>query len=712
MELLRPELLPFALAALIPLWLHLRGRRHAPQLAFSALRFLLEQDPARARAMRLRERALIALRMVATAGIAVALAGPLLPSCGPAAGQGAMLGDEPVDLVVLLDDSLSMRAGTGGESRFSVASKRAAALVASLPRGSRAAVVRTARPADVLGSGLISDLRSVATELRGLRPRASADDGERAFALASRLLVGSERGRMVLLSDLERAGWAAVQGTAVAGAVARGARVDVVAVGGDVVDTAVVSARAEPAPDRGARAVRLFVTIGHHGPRPFVGTLLVEIGSRAIRRGVEVAAGAERTFELPVAADAPIARVALLGGDDALPENDVRHVRLAGDEAVRVGLLNGAPRPVPREDELFFLRRALEVGAPGLGALALDELREADLTAERIAHLDVLVLANVAELAPTALAALIARIEAGMGVVVTLGDGAGRAAVLGWLGGLLPETLADAQTGAADPGVRQADLLHPLPITVALARRLQPAIPALGELRAQRRLGLLPRPDLDAHVALRWSDGLPAALGFARGRGRIVLWGSSIDLDWCDLPLQPGFVPLAAGLVAAAAGQGAERATTAVAPGEPIDLPRREEARTLEIRDAAGAVARTMQAPLDSTASRRRWRAVAPDAPGVYEAIERSAAGVLEQRVLVVAPDPAENPAARLAGLDLPEPTATAGAASGSARRPRWPVAPYALAGLLLLLAGEGLLLVRGARGGRGGRGGRAQEAA
>ena len=60
-EFVQPWMLLGALAAAVPLWLHLFGRRRAPVLYFSALDFILAANPKKARALQLREWTLLAL---------------------------------------------------------------------------------------------------------------------------------------------------------------------------------------------------------------------------------------------------------------------------------------------------------------------------------------------------------------------------------------------------------------------------------------------------------------------------------------------------------------------------------------------------------------------------------------------------------------------------------------------------------------------------
>jgi hypothetical protein len=47
----------------------------------------------------------------------------------------------------------------------------------------------------------------------------------------------------------------------------------------------------------------------------------------------------------------------------------------------------------------------------------------------------------------------------------------------------------------------------------------------------------------DAQVLARFDDGAPALLERQIGQGRVLLWTSTLDLDWNDLALKPVFLP-------------------------------------------------------------------------------------------------------------------------------------------------------------------------
>jgi hypothetical protein len=50
-------------------------------------------------------------------------------------------------------------------------------------------------------------------------------------------------------------------------------------------------------------------------------------------------------------------------------------------------------------------------------------------------------------------------------------------------------------------------------------------------------------PAKDAQVLARFDDGAPALVGRTVGRGRVLVWTSTLDLFWSDLALKPVYLP-------------------------------------------------------------------------------------------------------------------------------------------------------------------------
>jgi hypothetical protein len=76
-----------------------------------------------------------------------------------------------------------------------------------------------------------------------------------------------------------------------------------------------------------------------------------------------------------------------------------------------------------------------------------------------------------------------------------------------------------------------------------------PALRGVDELRAANfTRSINVEPAEDDRVLLRLADGTPLLLERAIGDGRVLLFTSSLDREWNDLPVQPAFVPLMAGI--------------------------------------------------------------------------------------------------------------------------------------------------------------------
>ncbi|HET8695844.1 MAG TPA: hypothetical protein VFO94_00065, partial [Gammaproteobacteria bacterium] len=76
-----------------------------------------------------------------------------------------------------------------------------------------------------------------------------------------------------------------------------------------------------------------------------------------------------------------------------------------------------------------------------------------------------------------------------------------------------------------------------------------PALRGVDELRAAKFTRYLSvEPGADDRVLIRLDDGTPLLLERTLGEGRVLLFTSSLDKEWNDLPVQPVFVPFMAGL--------------------------------------------------------------------------------------------------------------------------------------------------------------------
>jgi hypothetical protein len=534
-------------AAAVPILIHLIGRRRAPRRRFAALDFVLRSNRRVAQRLRLRQLLLLALRVLLVAAIALMMAKPFSESESdlPALGGGMQ------SAVLILDDTLSMRRLVDGESQLARAKARAQRLVTHLGAGADIAVLRVTRPSSPLPE-LTRDTRKVRSAISGLQPSFLHATLASALIQAARILASSslpER-HVFVLSDFASHGWIDHPEKIV-----EGARLHLVdlAKGIEPENRAVTELQTAPSDAPGQRSMRIAAKVCNFTGRAAQLKLTLSIDERAVARGVLGLAAwscGSKSFQHSFGRGGVYQAIAAIE-PDALREDDERFLVVEVESPIRVLLVNGAPSPIRHRDELFYLETAL-VQRGGRGQpIVTRTIALGDPAELQVASSDVVVLANVGSLPPGKQAELARFVRRGGGLLIAVGDNLETDRANRELGELLPQELRGA-TSAAPPGsgevaysIGRVDGEHP-----ALVGLLGEA--SGGGLRAarfQRVFRLSPTTLGERRTLLSYDDGSPALVEARRGQGRVLLFTSTIDRDWNDLPIRPGYLPLVQQLV-------------------------------------------------------------------------------------------------------------------------------------------------------------------
>jgi hypothetical protein len=579
LSLLSPLALLGLLGLALPLIAHLLGREQPQRIRFAAVRFVTPREPVITQRRELRDRPLLILRLLLLAAFVLVLARPVISSETAVAVIG-----EPHDAVILLDASGSMDLRVDGRSDRERALDRLDSLLDAIPPGSRVGLV-------------ISDPRAPMVELTpvteaGPRIRAALDAWQRGDGLrpggwllaealprATSLLAtgsGSPSVRAIYaIGDPTDRGLGSLP-TLAEGAVTvipvptRGAPGQAPPQPPEHVGIRELSWT--PAPELDPKAVRITAVIHRHGgdegQLEVMAALEID-GDEVARTSVSLAADGDAAAEFthtlartPDSAQAlgegARARVRLLDRDhDPLPIDDRRHLWIAASEAIEVLIINGDPSENRANDEIFFLSTALNHSELAdrleVRGLALDQLEDRLRSKQGeapLAGVDVLVLANVRALPVELAPMIIERVEAGMGLWITVGDRVSVSDYNARFGPVLPLLLREAvyagtapgRTEARSEGLAPVQLSHP--IFTGATSEVDGDLD-LGATRTRRMFLLEPDPRRGADVAVGFTSGAPALITRELGQGRVALLTTTIDRDWGDLPLRPGFVPLA-----------------------------------------------------------------------------------------------------------------------------------------------------------------------
>jgi len=618
MGFLTPVFLAGLAALAVPLLIHLTHRPRSVTVPFPSLMFLQRIPYKSSRRRTLRHWLLFALRCAAMALLAVAFARPFFGTRGQAAaslGQGRTR-------IILLDRSGSMTYGDRWPKGLAAARRAATELAAH----DRASLVLFGAAPEKTGEPTLERGRLLAT-LDAARAGFGVTRYAPALRMAAEMLeVSSLPGReVVLITDFQKTGWDGRDDVRLP-AGTRLIPIDVSERGAsNVAITGVdLSRDYEAGRERVVAAARLV----NKGTRPVTDLdVTLEVDGRPVRQqrtSLAPNTAVTVTFEaFPLPSQK--ARAAVRTTADGLPHDDAFHFMLApgGDVEVLVLETSGAP-----ERRSLYLRRALQIGHRPrfrVETKAAAQLRPDDLAAARVIVLN--------DTPPPAGRQLRGHVEKGAGLLVVLGENAAAGAWRGEAEGLLPGPFGAAVDRSSDWGGTLAylDYAHPV---FELFRG-----PRSGDFSSAR---FFRYRSLEAKegVLARFDDGTIALAEKKVGKGRVLVWTSTLDTFWSDLALQPVFLPFVHQLVRHAAGHVESRPWHTV--GEALDL-----SAEAELRGRAVAVI----APLgEKQRLPAGQRALELTAPGYYEV--RPLEGGSWSRVAAVNFDASESD---LASLDPEE---------------------------------------------------------
>jgi Aerotolerance regulator N-terminal len=695
---LAPLMLIGALGLLVPIAIHLIGRRRAKVVRFAALEFLIATRRRTSRRLELRERVLLVVRVLVVLAVPLALAKPFT-SCQ---SRGLAVARGPQAAVLVVDDSFTAGYRQGDRSLLDRAITQATRILERLGPEAEVAVIRAAEN-EGLPTELSRDHLRIRDALLAMTPSARPADLDRALGRAAQLLAGSSHARrtIYLLAPLTR-------GSLRGGPPAwgdDGPGLEVVDLRGDAVlpNLAVTSLRIEPDGSAGSRGIAVIAEVANFGPaQADAVTIGLSIGGATVAKGqVDVPAGGKQVkrFLATLPPGARSAEVMVELPKDALAVDDRRWAMARLRDDIHVLLVDGDARADRREDEVFYLEAALRPGDRAEAGTIVTRVTPDDLDSVQLDQLDVVILANVAALPPARVAALATWVGAGGGLMIAAGEHVDPAAYEQTMTPLLPQAVRDPiDTGwSSAPDERAARALHLTkweadhPI---FAPFVQDA-PGLAEASFDKVLLLGPTTDTaDRKVLARFTNGAAALVEARVGGGRLLLFTSTLDRDWNDLPLHPGFLPLMQESVRHLARR-RDRATTGeLLVGQAAPLPTLDLQR-LEVRGPGGAGAVFAG---DRIEGRRVVRFAATDAAGIYRVGGTDQAGATRDRdelAFAVNLDPRGSDLTAVGAGALPVSGTAAAAAGAPPTRRRvelWHALAAALLGLLLI---ESILVQR-----------------
>ena len=704
MSFLAPFMLLGLLGISVPIAIHLIGRSRAKVVRFAALDFLMASKRRTARRLQLRERLLLLVRALACLAVPLALAKPFT-SCHR---QGPTIARGPQAAVIVVDDSFATAYKIDGAPVIDRIKVQAQRILAQLGPEAEIAVIHASEGSDQPVE-LSRDHIRLRDQLTALVPSNRPADTTRALSRAGQLLAGSNHKlRTVYLVSLmakngfrpDEPPWGSNGPTLVA--------IDPLGETTPRPNLAVTHVGVTAEPSSGARGIAVTAELANFGPAAVTGVeVSLRIGDDVVARGlIDIPAGAKRTKRF-VAALAPGARIADASVElppDALNIDNRAWVRTKLREQVRVLLVDGDPRTTRHDDEVFYLAAALRPGDRDDSGTSVTTITTADLATADLPDFDVIVLANVSALPAERVTPLTAWVHAGGGLLVAAGDHVDAAAYSRTMQPLLPQAVRDPiDTGWGASDAEQASRALRLtkwesdhPIFAPFSSEA----PGLTDAKFGKIMLLGPTTATsDRKVLARFTNGAAALVEATTGQGRLMLFTSTLDRDWNDLPIHPGYLPLMQGIIRHlartndSAGSELSNDTSTHLVGRSVELDPGDLTR-LEVR-GPGNVGAVFDH--DRLAGRHIVRFTETTVPGIYHVLSKEPTGAmrpLDEQTFAVNLDARGSDLTPIAKAELP-PSGTGGGDPAKEQPVRVELWHAVAAALLLLLLIESILAQR-----------------
>lgn len=522
MSFLNPLFLLGLAAVAVPVIVHLVRRTRAPRVEFPSLMFVRRIPQRTIRRRRMQNWLLFALRCLAFTLLVFAFVRPYFGSGQADTSRGQRAN------VILLDTSFSLRYG----NRFEQAKQRARAIIDET-RGNETTTIVTFGQSYEAQNKFTTDIGQLKAALDNIKPDSTATDYAQALRGAEGLFkdtVAADK-RIVLISDFQAAGKNEAEASYRLPSNIKLVTIDVGEQNSP--NLAITDAGLQPLIYQAKYADKLTARVANFSDEEKTGVRVeFQLNDHTVeKREIKIAARDTATVEFTgFNLNEGVNRGVILIEGDNFPFDNRFNFTLRRAEQMKALVIETATRG---RGESFYLRNALTTGENlpfNLEIKSAGSVNPADIGAYRV------IIVNDAAVNQALAQALIKFVEGGGGLVIAAGPHTEPAAFNQVFQNFAPAKLEEAARLSGDYVVMsEIKTDHPIFEVFKRSGRLATAR-IFGYVRATASEG--------AGVIARFEDGSPALIEATRGGGKLLLFTSTLDASWNDLPLTPIYLPL------------------------------------------------------------------------------------------------------------------------------------------------------------------------
>ncbi len=522
MSFLNPIFLLGLAAVAAPIIVHLVRRTKAPRVEFPSLMFVRRIPQRTIRRRKIQNWLLLAMRCLAFLLLVSAFVRPYFGSGQADTNRGQRAN------VILLDSSFSLRYG----NRFEEAKNRARAIIDATRGNEPTAIVTFDQGYEVLNK-FTTDTNQLKAALSTLRPGSGATDFTQALRGAEGLFkeTGAAGKRIVLISDFQAAGRNEAEASYRLPKDIQLVTIDLGELNSP--NLAITDVGLQPLIYQAKYADKLTARVANFSDEAKSGVRVElqlndsPIEKREIKVAARDATAVEFTgFNLNEGGNRG---VIVIEGDNFTDDNRFNFT-LRRVEQMKALVIETATRG---RSESFYLRNALTTGENlpfSLDIKSAGSVNPAEISAYRV------IILNDAAVNQALAQQLIKFVEGGGGLVIAAGPHTEPSAFNQAFQNVAPAKLEEAVQLRSDY-VTMSEIKTDHPIFEIFKRS--------GRLASARVFGYIrATPSEGAGVIARFEDGSPALIEATHGSGKLLLYTSTLDASWNDLPLTPIYLPL------------------------------------------------------------------------------------------------------------------------------------------------------------------------
>jgi len=543
LNLLSPIYLLGLLGISLPVLVHMLTRRQQTHIKFSAV-YLLTQAQKRAVKRRRPNRLLLLLcRCMGIAFLSFALANPLF-SFG---GSQEFLTNVPGSNIFILDDSYSMRHSAAEKNLYESAVEVLDAMIEKFPPRSSFSLVLASDPPKVV-QDWTTEKSGIKKFLKSSTPSYKTTSISRAVSQSFELLESAphKSKRIFILTDRDKNGWTETEIQPPSNPHDVKIKViDFSEMKKGVNQAFIHDLEVTQEFLTNSKIIRVKVGVTSLLPDRPIKRLPVSLwvnGKLEKESSVDLPPGGkvEKEFSFPYLGNDPI-KGHIEIQDDALAIDNRRVFTYQPDQKIKVLIVDGDPRAIAHQSEAFYLERALNPFSVSLSDIVPTLSTVAELPRRNLALFSVIMLCNVQELPFDFERDIEKFVMQGGALFISLGDQVDAKFYNEKMGSLLPVTLKTLNQVSDNNNPFQ--LLsepsdHPV-MKIFSGKTLK----EMGAISFNSIYSVEPRENAKFSIPMKFVNGFPAITESEFGKGKVILFTSSVDRDWNNFPIQPTFLP-------------------------------------------------------------------------------------------------------------------------------------------------------------------------